>query len=241
MRYSYEEKTGWVTLSYAWQAVFRSYALWKHPALAQYKYMIWIDDDAIPTKPWLKDPIVPMVEENLVILYDNFPAGFCKSSGIIEKMEMAYNHSYCYIHRIHEFKGNQTGKFVLRDCKKNKKGNLVLDKFGLVHGMMHITNLDIYRKPRHLNFNRILTQHNTVQFSREWDDQIAVTVPAAFEDPERAWDMRMHGFNMSIHHNGKLDGKDKALRWRYTTWWKYHNDTFPVGREMCNHVITFGG
>jgi hypothetical protein len=107
--------------------------------------------------------------------------------------------------------------------------------------MMHITNLDVYRKPIHLNFNRILTQHKTQPFSREWDDQIAVTVPAAFEDPERAWDMRMHGFNMSIHHNGKLDGKNKALRWRYTTWWKYHNDTFPVGREMCNHVISFGG
>jgi hypothetical protein len=92
--------------------------------------MIWIDDDAIPTKSWLRDPIVPMVEEDLVIFYDNFPAGFCKSGGIIEKMQLAYNHSYCYIHRIHVFKGNQTGKFVVRPCKKNKHGKYILDKFG---------------------------------------------------------------------------------------------------------------
>lgn len=197
--------------------------------MKDYKYMVWIDDDAIPTKSWLKDPLKPMVEEDLVIFYDNFPAGFCKSGGIIEKMELAYNHSYCYIHRIEKFKGPQTGKFVLRPCKKNKKGKYILDKVGkycwlkkksfvpwpisillstsnshifvgffghskgLVHGMMHITNLDVYRKPIHLNFQRILTQHNTHPFSREWDDQIAVTVPAAFENPDKAWDMRMHG------------------------------------------------
>jgi hypothetical protein len=28
------------------------------------------------------------------------------------------------------FKGNQTGKFVLRPCKKDKHGKWVLDKFG---------------------------------------------------------------------------------------------------------------
>ncbi|CAJ1956075.1 unnamed protein product [Cylindrotheca closterium] len=237
----YEQKTGWVTLSYAWQAVFRSYNIWTHPALADYKYMVWIDDDAIPTKPWLKDPLKPMVEEDLVIFYDNFPAGFCKSGGIIEKMQLAYNKTYCYIHRVHVFKGNQTGKFVVRPCKKNKKGNYVLDKFGLVHGMMHITNMDIYRKPVHMEFQRLLTQHNTHPFSREWDDQIAVTVPAAFENPDKAWDMRMHGYNMSIHHNGKLDGKQKAKKWKYTTWWKYYKDEFPVAREMCDHLVKFGG
>jgi hypothetical protein len=146
---SYEEKTGWVTLSYAWQAVFRSYELWSHRALADYKYMIWIDDDALPTKSWLKDPIVPMVEENLVVLYDNFPAGFCKSGGIIEKMQLAYNHSYCYIHRIHEFKGNQTGKFVVRPCKKNKHGEFILDKFGKCR-VEHVILLELEVSCTHL-------------------------------------------------------------------------------------------
>ena len=236
----YEEKSGWTTLSYAWQAVFRSYNIWEHPALAPYKYMIWIDDDAMPTKSWLKDPMKPMVEEDLVIFYDNFPAGFAKY-GILEKMQLAYNQTFCYIHRSEYFKGPQTGKFVVRPCKRNKKGNFKFDKVGLVHGMMHITNLDIYRKPIHLNFNRILTTHNTHRFSRQWDDQIAVTIPAAFEDPERAWDMRMHGYNMSIHHNGNLDGKEKNKRWNYLVWWKYYKNTFPIAKEMCDPYIRFKG
>jgi hypothetical protein len=37
--------------------------------------MIWMDDDAIPTKSWLKDPMKAMVEENLIVFYDNFPQG----------------------------------------------------------------------------------------------------------------------------------------------------------------------
>ena len=51
--------------------------------------------------------------------------------------------------------------------------------------MMHITDLDVYRSPIHLNFNRILREHNSVPYNREWDDQIAVTIPAAFENPEK--------------------------------------------------------
>lgn len=49
------------------------------------------------------------------------------------------------------------------------------------------------------------------------------------------------GFNMSIHHNGKLDGKNKAKKWKYTTWWKYYKDEFPVAREMCDHLVKFAG
>ena len=132
----YEEKTGWVTLSYAWQAAFRSYPLWTQPALKPYKYMVWVDDDAMPTKPWLQDPLKPMVEEGLVIFYDNFPQGWVRSPEIIEKMEMAYNNkSLCYIHPIEKWKGPNTGKFVVRPCKPNKKtGKMNLERIGLVHG-----------------------------------------------------------------------------------------------------------
>ena len=45
------------------------------------------------------------------------------------------------------------------------------------------------------------------RFSREWDDQLAVTVPAAMEAPERSWDMRAHGLHLEVWHNGNIDGK----------------------------------
>lgn len=39
-----------MTLQYNWQAEFRSLHLWKHPALAKYKYMMWLDSDGFCTK-----------------------------------------------------------------------------------------------------------------------------------------------------------------------------------------------
>lgn len=237
---SYEEKAGWYTLGHAWQSVFRSYELWKHPALAQYKYMIWMDDDAFPTNSWRKDPIATMVEENLILLYHTFPARFGKSQKVIESMEVAYDQALCYIHNTNEFKGNNTGKFVVRYCTPREKEDLSLTKIGLVHGMMHITNLDVYRKPRHLKFNQALVQQKRIPYSREWDDRIAVTVPAAMEDPERAWEMRMNGFDIAIHHNGRVDGKGNLAK-TFNAWWQRFNRTFPVGRDMCSHVLTFPG
>ena len=118
---------------------------------------------------------------------------------------------------------------------------------------MHITDLDVYRSPIHLNFNRILREHNTVPYSREWDDQIAVTIPAAFENPEKAWDMRQHGFNMSVMHNGRYDGKDMVglglgsnpnrTVYSFLDFWhkKKGRDYFNVGREMCEPYLIFGG
>lgn len=228
----HEEGKGHATLSYLWQAEFRATHLWMQSSLKDIKHMIWIDNDAMPTKPWPKDPMTTMVENDLVVMFDNFPQGTCKNDMLVEKMNLAYNKSVCAIHMTEE------GHFRSVPCKPDQNR---LSKFGLIHGMFHITNLDHYRLPINLEMNRLLTQHKGYRYSRQWDDQIAVTVVPAVTAPERAWDMRRNGFNMSMTHNGNLDGKEKNTKWAYRVWWKYYNHTWPLASRMCSDVITFNG
>jgi hypothetical protein len=228
----HEEGKGHATLSYLWQAEFRATHLWMQPSLKDIKHMIWIDNDAIPTKPWPRDPMKTMVDNDLVVMYDNFPQGTCKNNMLVEKMNLAYNKSVCSVHMTEE------GHFQSVPCKPDQNR---LGKFGLIHGMFHITKLDHYRLPMNLEMNRLLTQHKGYRFSRQWDDQIAVTVVPAVTAPERAWDMRLNGFNMSMTHNGNLDGKEKNVKWAYSVWWKYYNHTWPLASRMCSDVITFNG
>ncbi|CAJ1950277.1 unnamed protein product [Cylindrotheca closterium] len=229
----HEHGAGHATLSYLWQAEFRATHLWNHPALKDYKHMIWIDNDALPTKPWPRDPLTTMVDNDLVVMYDNFPQGSCGNSMLIEKMKMAYdNRAVCKLELTAD------GHFNSIPCKEDQNK---LTRFGLIHGMFHITDLDVYRDPVNLEMNRLLTQHKGYKFSRQWDDQIAVTVVPAMVAPERAWDMRRNGFNMSMAHNGNLDGKEKNSRWSYTIWWKYFNHTWPLASRMCSDVMTFAG
>lgn len=56
-----------------------------------------------------------------------------------------------------------------------------------------------------------------------------------------AWDMRSHGINLGLSHNGKLDGKESNAKWAYKVWWKYYNNTWPLASRMCTDVITFNG
>ena len=46
-----------------------------------------------------------------------------------------------------------------------------------VHGFFHITNLNFYRQDVHQDWFRSMIGRN--KFSRMWDDQLAVIVPAA--------------------------------------------------------------
>ena len=62
-------------IAYNWQAEFRSWHIWKHPALADYQYMMWLDSDAFATQPWQQDPVTVMLQNNLVVMFDNFPGG----------------------------------------------------------------------------------------------------------------------------------------------------------------------
>lgn len=60
-------------LAYTWQCEFRSKWIWRHPGLANYKYMMWMDSDTMCSKPWKQDPIATMVRNDLVLMYDNYP------------------------------------------------------------------------------------------------------------------------------------------------------------------------
>ena len=147
-------------LGYTWQAEFRSLHIWKHPALAAYKYMMWLDTDGFATKVWDKDPMEVMVENDLVILFDNFPMGRSRGPWFYDRYRKAFNTTLC-------------------DIKLTKEGTLRADmgrdchhpQIPQIHGFFHITNLDFYREDRVMNWARILIGDS--KFSRKFDDQIA--------------------------------------------------------------------
>ena len=71
-----EEGFGGISnLGYAWQAEFRSYHIWTHDALKEYRYMMWFDTDALVTREWDLDPMEVMVKNNLVVSFAAFPYG----------------------------------------------------------------------------------------------------------------------------------------------------------------------
>jgi hypothetical protein len=219
---------GVANLGYSWQAEFRSYHIWSTPVLAEYKYMIWMDGDSFCTKPWAHDPMKAMVENDLVLMVDNFPQGNTANPRLKDKMQQAYNNrSICTLYL------SADGKFSPRKCEGDQS-----PKLGLVHGFMHITNLDFYRNATQLNFLGLLVGDH--RFSREWDDQLAVTAPAAMAAPDRVWDLRMNGYNLGIHHNGMLDGKERNTATRYNTYWdKEGKARWETGREMCDGAVLY--
>lgn len=147
MHYCQEENSRHTSnLAYAWQSEFRAYHIWKHPSLQPYKFMMWIDSDALCSKTWERDPMKLMVENNLTILFDNFPGGSLKGDDLVERLMKGYDTSICWIAL------NEEGSWKLRLCKENTRGTLVPQ----VHGFFHITNMDVYRAPRHYNFLKLL-------------------------------------------------------------------------------------
>uniref|UniRef100_A0A7S1B5K7 Uncharacterized protein n=1 Tax=Corethron hystrix TaxID=216773 RepID=A0A7S1B5K7_9STRA len=222
-------KSATVPLGYAWQAEFRAYHLWRHPALSKYKYMIWMDSDSLCTKNWSKDPMKHMVENDLVVMFDNFPRGSTQHIELNEKMMKAYGRAICFV-RL-----NDRGTLYTTPCKtKDEIANI-----GHIHGFHHITNLNFYRSKMNLNALRILVGND--RFSRFWDDQLAVTLPAAMEAPELAWDYRTNGLDLGIHHNGLLDGKDHNKYHNYKRWFENYSDSWEAGEKMCNGFIVSRG
>jgi len=229
------------SLGYAWQAEFRAYHLWTQEVLKPYKYMIWMDSDSLPSKSWEDDPMKYMIEKNLVLAYDRFPFGKTRGDLFAEKLKLAYNRTICYVGEMKEF-----GHLKVNDCPD--PGN-----FNQVGGFMHITNLDFYRSPSALNFNKIMTSYKTPRFSRRWDDQLGVTVPAVMENPERSWNIaRLLNTSLGIYHNGLLDG-GQTISYRLNStknrqrssyiyfWLRYVRSNWDVGREMCKSVVTKNG
>ena len=213
-------------LAYSWQSEFRAYHIWKHEALKNYKWMIWMDSDALCTKTWDKDPMEVMVKNNLTALYDNFPAGSTKGLDLKEKMIKAYGHALCGIWETDD------GMWKTRNCRE-----IDVAWVTQIHGFHHITNLDIYRSEKHTKWLKIMV--GDYRFSRKWDDQLGVTVPAAFEAPERVWDLQKHNMTWMIRHNGQYDGRGSYVKVRNPEmWWQSEGRVkWKVAKILCDQCL----
>mmetsp|Transcript_34347 Transcript_34347/g.71513 ORF Transcript_34347/g.71513 Transcript_34347/m.71513 type:complete len:502 (-) Transcript_34347:761-2266(-) len=222
-------KGGCMPLSYTWQSEFRSLHLWTQPVLKPYKYMLWLDSDAFCTRTWTADPIAVMIRNDLNILFDNFPMGSSAGVDLKAKIKLAYNESLCQVKL-----SKKTGHLV------PQKGHCVKPRVPNIHGFFHITNLDFYRNAENLNWSRIMIGDS--KFSRVWDDQLAVTVPAAIREPHKSWDMRSHNVSLMVYHNSFYDGQE---RWRgggFQVWWRENAPKlFPEARDVCQPWIRNGG
>ncbi len=194
-------------LGYSWQAEFRAYHIWKHPALKDYKYMMWIDADAGIGRKWDVDPMKAMVENNLTILYAGWPYGSVRNSeSLREKLVNTYNTSICQIDKGQDVSG--ISHIYARTCT-DKHATIIQ-----IAGNHHITNLDVYRKDIHQNFLKEFTGDH--RFSRLSDDQMAVTIVGLMEQylvnnrtdiPKKftVWHERSHELVLKIAHHKMYD------------------------------------
>ena len=186
-------------IAYNWQAEFRTWHIWRHPALRDYSIMMWLDSDAFCTMEWLFDPIQAMIENDLVILFDNFPYGSHMGSDVDERLMKAFNVNICALQLVE-------GHFKTRTSNSTCKE---YSGFGHIGGFFHITNLDFYRSAPVQKFAEAWIGEGFLQ--RRYDDQAGVTVPAAVLAPERSWHMRKKlNMQLLVYHNFELDG-DRAL------------------------------
>ena len=218
-------------LAYSWQAEFRAAHIYTHPAMMNYKYMIWLDTDSWISREWEKDPIQAMVDNDLVILFDAWDYGRTSGPKLKEKMEFAYNTSICSASL------NRKGHLEVNMCNEDNNPNIQQ-----IGGFNHITNLDVYRKDVHQKFLQNMV--GDYKFARQWDDQLGVTVPALYESPERSWDARANGFNFGIIHHHKVDAKENmvdetgAKKREISMYWRsVVAPKFDAGRLMCDNLF----
>lgn len=224
-----EEQGDTVNVGYSWQSEFRAYHLWKEPVLEKYKYMIWMDSDALATKMWDIDPMKLMVENDLVVMFDNIRGSTHRD--VIPKLMQAYNQSIC------NTKITDEGYFKATHCSVDKSRR---SSKPLIHGFHHITNMDFYRSERTMHFLKLMV--GDYKFSRKFDDQMAVTLPALMDAGNRSWSYDKKGLNFEIFHNGKQDGRKKV---RYNAYhrfhWRENRYKWEAGTKICSQWITEGG
>lgn len=201
------------TLGYAWQAEFRAYHIWTHPALKKYTYMMWLDTDALVAAPWVDvDPVKTMIENDLTVLYSGWPYGKSQNRFVQKKIYHFYNEWIC---KVKWTKPN--GAYIFAKVCKDPQN----DWFNLlqVAGNHHITNLNVFRKPIHQAFLKNLT--GDYRFSRQFDDQLAVTIVGVMEQhlenkkrghtvasPEfrySLWHESSNNITLNIAHHGMYD------------------------------------
>jgi hypothetical protein len=205
-------------LAYTWQCEFRSLHIWKHPALAPYRYMMWMDTDGFCTEVWKRDPVAYMIQNQLAIFFGNFPQGNQKGKEYQDRFQTAFNQSYCGGGLVD---GHLVGSSKCGDNSAIKN----------IHGFFHITDLDFYRSDPVMHWARTLIGDEFL--SRRFDDQLAVTAPAAILAPERSWDMYSHDFVLNVVHNNDIDGKKKRPAGGFKTYWKKNGKNFTEAWGVC--------
>jgi len=220
---------GTATLAYNWQAEFRSIRVWEHPALADYKTMLWMDSDGFATREWEQDPVDYFIRNKGVILFDNFPWGNVRDQQTLEAVLDAFNATVCgleYDRDQNSFAQKRINRTQFDKCKKKP--------IPMIHGFFHVTDLDFYRQPKVLNgLKRLL---GDCFLCRNPDDQLAVTIPAAIYAPRKAWDMRSHGIDLRVFHNFVIDGKDKnpiKPPGFIQYWAQLAAEGFPSAKKTC--------
>ncbi len=208
-------------IAYNWQAEFRAWHMWRHPALKEYSWMMWLDADAFCTKEWTVDPIQAMIENDLVILFDNWPKGSHSGQDVQNRINEAFGVYLCTLRR-------KNGHFFskLRDspCKGSRAGD--------IHGFFHITNIDFYRSDIVQKWAKIWIGDGFLQ--RRYDDQAAVTIPVAVLAPERAWEMRRNNIQLDVFHNFDLDGKKKNRVGGFKKYWQTTvQNQLPDAAKVC--------
>ena len=213
-------------IAYAWQAEFRALHIWNHPAILKYNYMLWLDTDSFCTKPWSRDPIAYMIRNRYSILFDHFPAGYSDGAEFQDRFVRAFNRTICRVSMNGDGTLKSTGGND-HPCPKTHVGQ--------IHGFFHITDLSFYRSEAVARWTRILI--GKAKFSRRFDDQIAVTAPAAILAPNKSRELEMAGLKLDVFHNYRLDGKYAVGG--FVKWWGENGaSNFPqaYGKCVVNHA-----
>jgi len=237
-------------LAYNWQAEFRALHLWNHIAIQQYDYMMWIDADAFCTKRWTSDPVAVLKRYNLTLLFDHFPQGAARGYEFPSLTHQVFNKTICDVEL-----SSDDGTLSAKEGKcLGKKGTRIHQ----VHGFFHVTKLEFFRSPKVTEWNSAMIGYDEptggkgggdedkgddddddddpgyYRFSRLFDDQIGLTIPAAVLAGGSSRDMKSMGVKLRIMHNYVLDGFMADWRGYFVPWWKRNaNTSFPEACDRC--------
>ena len=208
------------------QAEFRSLHIWTQPALAPYKYMLWIDSDGFQTMRWDKDPVDFVIRNDLVLAALNMQ-GMGGGEGLQAKIKDYFGYHLCSVGV------DQNSSIYAKTDANSCEGS----RFSIVHGMFHIVNLDFFRS----NMEWMTKFIGEDRLSRNPDDQAAITTAALLLAPGRTRDLYLSGIKLNMMHNGMIDGKRKVTPGWYIKWWEnFSKRDFPNGHEKCSEVVKLG-
>jgi len=230
-------------LAYNWQAEFRALHLWNHPAIEQYDYMMWIDADVFCTQKWTSDPVAVLKRYNLTLLFDHFPQGAARGYEFPSLTQQVFNKTICDVELKNDTLSAKEGKCL------GKKGTRIHQ----VHGFFHVAKLDFFRSTKVTEWNSAMIGYDNdngkggdaedkdddddpgyYRFSRLFDDQIGLTIPAAVLAGETSRDMKSMGVKLRVMHNYVLDGFMADWRGYFVPWWRRNaNTSFPEACDRC--------